>query len=76
MLGQRALLRHVQETPIEPDNDPHGERDFGVIAFRGNKIFWKIDIYANDGTFQWGSDTPWDADQSYRIVTVMLASDW
>ena len=76
MLGQRALCQLINETPIESDNDPHGERDFGVVEFRGNKVFWKIDVYANDGTFSWGSETPWDAEQSFRLVTVMLASNW
>ena len=76
MLGQAALRRLINETPIDPGNDPHGERDFGAAEFRGHKIFWKIDVYANDGTFSWGSETPWDAQQSFRVVTIMLASDW
>lgn len=76
MLGQAALRRLINETPIEPGNDPHGERDFGAVEFQGQKIFWKIDVYANDGTFSWGSEMPWDAEQSFRVVTVMLASDW
>ena len=61
---------------FDPDNDPHGERDFGAVEFQGRKIFWKVDVYANDGTFAWGSETPWDAQQSFRVVTIMLASDW
>lgn len=76
MLGQAALRRLINETPIEPGNDPHGERDFGAVEFHGHKIFWKIDVYANDGSFSWGSDTPWDPQQSFRVVTIMLASDW
>ena len=76
MMGQRALRRLINETPIDPGNDPHGERDFGVVEHQGHKIFWKVDVYANDGTFAWGSEVPWDAQQSFRVVTVMLASDW
>ena len=76
MMGQCALRRLINETPIDPGNDPHGERDFGCIEHQGHKIFWKVDVYANDGTFAWGSETPWDALQSFRVVTVMLASDW
>lgn len=76
MLGQAALRRLINETPIDPGNDPHGERDFGAAEFQGRKIFWKIDVYANDGTFSWGSETPWDVQQSFRVVTIMLASDW
>ena len=73
---QCALRRLINETPIDSGNDPHGERDFGVVTYMARKIFWKIDVYANDGTFSWGSETPWDAQQSFRVVTVMLASDW
>lgn len=76
MLGQAALRRLINQTPINPGNDPHGERDFGVVEFQAHKIFWKIDVYANDGTFAWGSETPWDPQQSFRVVTIMLASDW
>lgn len=76
MMGQRALRRLINETPIEPGNDPHAERDFGAVEYEGHKIFWKVDVYTNDGTFSWGSETPWDAQQSFRVVTVMLASDW
>ena len=76
MKGQRALRRLINETPIDPGNDPHGERDFGVVEYLGHKIFWKIDVYANDGTFRWGCETPWDARASFRVVTIMLASDW
>ena len=76
MLGQRAIRKLINETSIEPGNDPHGERDFGVVEFQGDKIFWKVDVYANDGTFLWGSEAPWDTEQSFRIVTIMLASDW
>lgn len=76
MMGQRALRRLINETPIDSGNDPHGERDFGVVEHQGQKIFWKVDVYANDGTFAWGSEVPWDAQQSFRVVTVMLASDW
>ncbi|PKP98489.1 MAG: hypothetical protein CVT74_10845 [Alphaproteobacteria bacterium HGW-Alphaproteobacteria-13] len=75
MLGQAALRRLINETPMDPGNDPHGERDFGAVEFQGRKIFWKVDVYANDGTFSWGAEMPWDAQQSVRVVTIMLASD-
>lgn len=76
LMGQRALRRLINETPIDPGNDPHGERDFGTVEYQGHKIFWKVDVYSNDGTFAWGSETPWDALQSFRVVTIMLAGDW
>ncbi|AYO75934.1 DUF3768 domain-containing protein [Sphingobium yanoikuyae] len=74
--GQCALKRLINETPIDPGNDPHGERDFGVVEYLGHKIFWKIDVYANDGTFAWGTDKPWDGAESFRLVTIMLATDY
>jgi Protein of unknown function (DUF3768) len=73
---QCALRRLINETPIDPGNDPHGTRDFGVVHYLGRKIFWKIDIYENDGTFSWGAAKPWDAAASYRLVTIMLATDY
>lgn len=76
MSGLCALRRLIIEKPIDPGNDPHGERDFGVVEHEGHKVFWKIDVYANDGTFTWGSEAPWDAQQSFRVLTIMLASDW
>ena len=76
MLGQAALRRLINETPIEPGNDPDGERDFGAVEFQGHKIFWKVDVYENDGTYSWGAETPWDAKTSFRVVTIMLATDY
>lgn len=76
MIGQGALRRLINETPIDPGNDPHGERDFGVVQFLSRKLFWKVDAYENDGTFSWGASNPADAATSYRIVTIMLATDY
>lgn len=27
-----------------PENDPHGERDFGAITLAGRRFFWKVDL--------------------------------
>ncbi len=56
------------------DNDPHGEHDFGAFEVRGNRYFWKIDLYAND--LRHGSDDPTNPEKTYRILTVMLASEY
>ena len=40
------------------------------------KLYWKVDAYENDGTFSWGASNPADAATSYRIVTIMLATDY
>ena len=73
---QCALRRLINETPIDPGNDPHGERDFGAVSYLDRKIFWKVDVYENDGTFEWGAAKPWDAAASFRLVTIMLATDY
>ena len=62
-----------------PDNDPHGEHDFGVFEHDGQKIFWKIDYYdrASFGTGRdMGSEDPSDPAQTLRVLTVMLASEY
>ena len=74
--GQCALRRLINDTPIDPGNDPHGEHDFGVVTYLERKIFWKIDVYENDGTYSWGAEKPWDAAASFRLVTIMLATDY
>jgi len=39
-----ALLDEVRcFEDFTSDNDPHGERDFGAINFRGERYFFKID---------------------------------
>ncbi len=30
---------------FDAENDQHGEHDFGSIEVRGQKVFWKIDLY-------------------------------
>lgn len=58
------------------DNDPHGEHDFGAFEFPGaGRIFWKVDYYA-DSAMQWGSEAPHDPARSFRVLTVMLASEY
>lgn len=58
------------------DNDPHGEHDFGAFTLPGvGRLFWKIDYYA-DPAMEEGSDTPDDLARSYRVLTVMLASEY
>jgi hypothetical protein len=62
-----------------PDNDPHGEHDFGAFEHGGHKIFWKIDYYdrASFGTgHDMGSEDPSDPAQTLRVLTIMLASEY
>ena len=57
-----------------PENDPHGEHDFGAFDHKGDTIYWKIDDY--DPTLTHGSEDPSDARQTRRVLTIMLASEW
>jgi hypothetical protein len=57
------------------DNDPYGEHDFGVIALpEMNKVYWKIDYY--DASLEQGSEDPTDLEQTQRVLTIMLASEY
>lgn len=76
IINSMRLARLVANAEIEPGNDPHGERDFGVVFLDETKIYWKIDAYADDGTMQWGSEAPWDPDKTIRTLTMMLPSDY
>ena len=64
----RAFARFTE------DNDPHGEHDFASITVDNVKIFWKIDYYNRDQTA--GSEDPADPEQTSRVMTIMLASEY
>jgi hypothetical protein len=59
------------------DNDPHGERDFGAFTMQGvpDKIFWKIDYYA-DQSCTLGSEDPADPARSFRVLTIMFSREY
>lgn len=59
---------------FDPDNDPHGERDFGDLTLFGHDLLWKIDYY--DPSLRYGSDDPADPSKTQRVLTVMLASEY
>jgi hypothetical protein len=73
---QQSAIREKVELfdNFSPDNDPHGERDFGSIEHEGNRIFWKIDYY--DKSMSKGSENPADPKQTSRVLTIMLASEY
>lgn len=61
---------------FESENDPDGCHDFGAVDIRGQKIFWKIDLYETDSDFRYGAETPDNPATTMRVLTIMMASDW
>jgi hypothetical protein len=72
----QSRIREQVETfnSFTPDNDPHGERDFGAFEHEGERIFWKIDYY--DKLMEYGSEDPSDPSQTTRVLTIMLAREY
>jgi hypothetical protein len=69
-----ALRQVATFSDFTPDNDPHGEHDFGSFTLVGRKFFWKIDYY--DRELRCGSANPADAAVTTRVLTVMLACEY
>lgn len=59
---------------FSPGDNPYGERDFGAFDICGEKLFWKIDYY--NRTLDAGSEDPSDPEQTTRVLTIMLASEY
>lgn len=67
-------VRHFDE--FTSDNDPYGEHDFGSFAFQGlpENVWFKVDYYNNDMSA--GSEDPGNPEQTTRVLTVGLMSDY
>lgn len=69
------LLREIASVKdFTPDNDPYGEHDFGSVEYDGQTFLWKIDYYDKD--LEGLSPNPEDPDQTVRVMTIMLASEY
>lgn len=68
LLGVRSF------TEFSPDNDPHGEHDFGAIDQNNVHYFWKIDCY--DQWVQFGSPDPTDPSVTTRVLSIMRADEY
>ena len=70
-----AVITKVREfDAFTPDNDPHGEHDFGAFEHGDSKYFWKIDYYAPD--MEHGSEDPADPAKTKRVLTIMRADEY
>ncbi|MEK6704610.1 MAG: DUF3768 domain-containing protein [Bdellovibrionota bacterium] len=66
---QQAILSAVRAfNHFTPDNDPHGEHDFGSLDINGTKYFWKFDYY--DSKFQFHQE------DGHRVLTIMRADEY
>ena len=70
-----CLLEIARHEAFDPEDDPEGLRDFGAVEADGERVWFKIDLYA-DKAMEWGSERPDDPALTYRVLTVMLPSDW
>lgn len=78
-IGARALsnfpglveaVRNFSE--FTPDNNPYGERDFGIIPWDSETTYWKIDYYDQQ---RMGGEDPLSP-ACRRVLTVMLNSEY
>ena len=70
-----CLLALAGHDAFDPEDDPDRLRDFGAVTVQGVCVWFKIDTYA-DETMEWGAERPDDPARTYRVMTVMLPSDW
>lgn len=77
-LGEQAVADIINKVrtfdAFTPDNDPYREHDFGSFQHAGQKVFWKLDYYDHKGEF--ASPDPGDANNTKRVLTVMLAEEY
>ena len=90
--SDQSQVRELIETfdAFDEDNDPHGERDFGVVYQLAcgrwtterprardderERVFWKLDYYDRDLRF--GSEDPANPAVTRRVLTIMLADEY
>ena len=77
-LEPQAMLQLFREVAtfdrFTPDNDPHGEHDFGSLELDREKVFWKIDCY--DPDMKHHSEDPADPQKTHRVLTIMFAHEY
>jgi hypothetical protein len=69
-----AIRKVATYSDFSPDNDPHGEHDFGSFDLAGRRFLWKIDYY--DRRVKWGSEDPADPEKTTRVLTILLAEEY
>ncbi len=72
---QAEIINKVKNfNDFTTDNDPYGEHDFGCFEYKGQQIFWKIDLY--DLNYEFYSPKPDDENVTNRVLTIMFAEEY
>lgn len=75
LFQQTEIINKVKSfNDFTQDNDPYGEHDFGCFDYKGQQIFWKIDLY--DLNYEFYSPQPDDENQTNRVLTIMFAEEY
>ena len=73
--AQLELTRRVAAFDgFNADSDPQGWHEMGVIEFGGTTVWFKLDLYDVDYTY--GSPEPSDPEQTRRVLTLLLPSEY
>ena len=73
--AQLALTRRVASfDAFNADSDPHCWHEMGVIDFDGTTVWFKVDLY--DVDYMYGSPEPSDPEQTRRVLTLLLPSEY
>lgn len=77
--AQVQIMQAVQTfSNFTEDNDPHGERDFGVFIIESKgetlKLYWKFDLYNRD--YDAGSEIRHDPRVTRRVLTILFPSEY
>lgn len=79
-LGPAAVMEILERVRTYPavkfdsETDPHRERDFGIVSYQGERIYWKIDYF--DKEQKQHSEDPSDASLTHRVMTIMLSEEY
>lgn len=71
---ERVLAMVRAFDTFDRDNDPYGEHDFGAFTFEGETLYFKFDYYTLD--MMGGTNDPTDPENTLRVLTIMLASEY
>ena len=73
--AQRRIIEALRRyDEFDADNDPYGERDFGMIVVQGHELLFKIDYYDRDLVYH--SPDAANPSVTTRVLTIMLAEEY